>query len=198
MNESGSDRPQFQRKSGHNQVLLTLQFWFLDFSKRINMRSRGVFWNLAIVTLAVIPLASLCLIGVFWGSVIGEVYSTNNQILDEYEQAFCETTHPLDTSKVAFKSLVMRPPGNGSHCYYLVGEVRSFSGNQTRIKAFYSEKQIQLQFFEHGQLDRFPYSWLSQLADWEISKMNSSENYYLVYTLNPRIDDYTSLDFRCN
>ena len=162
------------------------------------MRSRGVFWKLAIVTLAAIPLAGLCSIGVFWGSVIGKVYSTNNQILDEYEQAFRKAAHPLDTSEVAFKSLVTRPPKNGSHCFYLVSEVRSFSGDQARIKAFYSEKQIQLKFFEHGQLDRFPYSWLSQLADWEISKMNSSGNYYLIYTLNSRIDDYTGLDFRCN
>jgi hypothetical protein len=162
------------------------------------MRARGVFRKRTIVTFAAIPLAGLCLIGVFWGSVIGEVYSTNNQILDEYEQAFRETPHPLGTSKIAFKSLVTQPPGNGSHCFYFVGEVRSFSDNQARIKAFYSEKQIQLQFFEYGQLDRFPYSWLSQLADWEISKMNSSENYYLIYTLKSRIDDYTSLDFRCN
>jgi hypothetical protein len=162
------------------------------------MRARGIFWKRAIGTFAVIPLAGLCLIGVFWGSVIGKVYSTNNQILNEYEQVFRETPHPLGTSKVAFKSLVTRPPGNGSHCYYLVGEVRSFSGNQARIKAFYSEKQIQLQFFEHGQLDRFPYSWLSQLADWEISKVDSGENYYLIYILNSRIDDYKSIDFRCN
>lgn len=162
------------------------------------MRARGVFWKRTIVTLAIIPLAGLCLIGVFWGSVIGRVYSANNQILDEYEQAFRETAHPLDTSKVAFKSRVMRPPGNGSHCYYLVGEVRSFSGDQAKIKAFYSGNQIQLQFFEHGQLNKFSYSWLSQAVDWEIPKMNFSENYYLIYTLNSRFEDYTSLDLRCN
>ena len=162
------------------------------------MRARSVFWEHATSKFAVIPLAGLCLIGVFWGSVIGNVYFTNNQILDEYKQAFRKIPHPLYTSKVAFKSLVVRPPGSGSHCYYFIGEVRSFSGDQAKIKAFYGEEQIQLQFFEHGQLNRFPYGWLSQLAEWEISKVDSGENYYLIYTLNSRIDDYTSIDFRCN
>lgn len=162
------------------------------------MRMSGVFGRRAIATLTVIPLASLCLIGVLLSFVIGRVYSFNNQILSEYEQAFRKTAHPLNTSEVAFKRLVTRPPGNGSHCFYFVGEVRSFSVDQAQIEDFYADQQIQLQFFENEQLSKFPYSWLSQLADWEISKTNSSNNYYLIYILNSRIDDYTSLDLRCN
>lgn len=162
------------------------------------MRMNGVFWRRAIFILAVMPLAGLCLIGIFFGFATGKIYSVNNQILSEYEQAFRETAHPLDTSEVAFKRLVTRPPGNGSHCFYFVGEVRSFLGDQARIEAFYADKQTRLQFFENGQLSKFPYSWLRQLTDWEISKTNSSENYYLIYTLNSRMDDYTSLDLRCH
>ncbi|NEQ46568.1 MAG: hypothetical protein F6K00_24705 [Leptolyngbya sp. SIOISBB] len=157
-----------------------------------------LFWKRAIVTLAVMPFASLCLICIFWGFIIGKVYSLNNQILSEYEQVFRETAHPPDTSKVASKRLVTRPPGNGSHCFYFVGEVRSFSGDQARIKDFYTDSQIQLQLFENGQLNRFPYDWLSQLTNWEISKASSRDSYYLIYILNSKINDYTSLDLRCS
>lgn len=158
---------------------------------------RGIFWKRIIFTLALLPLIGLCVIVIFWIYIISEAYAINNQILNEHEQIFNEITHPLETSKVSLKRLVIPPSGNGSHCFYFVGEVRSFSGEQTKIKASYDNEQIRLQFFEHGQLDRFPYDWLSSIADWGISKVDSNENYYLVYTLNSRIDDHTSLDFRC-
>ncbi|MEL6397447.1 MAG: hypothetical protein AAFR26_00005, partial [Cyanobacteria bacterium J06626_4] len=143
-------------------------------------------------------LLGVCLISGFLMFVAGEVYLLNNQILSEHERSFRRNSHPINTSAVAFKRLVTHPPGNGSHCFYFVGEVRTFSGDRKHVAGFYAGKQVQLEFFEQGQLQSFPYVWLSQLPDWVNSQANSSENYYLIYSLNSKIDDYTSFDWRCN
>lgn len=148
------------------------------------------------VVLALVPFVALCLITGLFISVIGKVHVDNNQILGEYERTFRKIDHPPDTAPVTFKRLVTRPPGNGSHCFYFVGEVRSFSGDRVNIEAFYADEQIQLQFFDQAQLESLPYDWLGQRADWGIAT-NSNKDYYLIYTLNSRIDDYLSVDLRC-
>lgn len=150
------------------------------------------------IILASIPVVLLCLLGGFLGWVIGEVYIANNQRLSAYEQDFRRITHPTNTSAVAFERSVLPPPGNGSHCFFLVGEVRRFSGDRSNIETFYADQQVQLQFFVDNKLEKSPYRWLDQLSDWEISQPSSNEHYYLVFMLNSRIDDYYSVDLRCS
>jgi hypothetical protein len=165
--------------------------------KRSHERKR-IFWRRAIVALALIPVVLVCLLGGIISYAFGKAYITNNQILSEYEQEFHKTPHPTDTSVVALKRRVTQPPGNGGHCFYFVGEVRRFSGNRSSIKAFYADKQVQLEFFDHEKLDRRYLYGLDQLSNWNISETNSDENFYLVYTLETRNDDYTSIDLRCS
>lgn len=158
----------------------------------------GIFLKRALATLALIPVVVFCLLAGVLSFAVGKVYIANNRILGEYEQKFHTTPHPTNTSAVAFKRRVTRPTGNGSHCFYFVGEVRRFSGNRSSIEAFYADKQVQLQFFEDNQPDQgYPYG-LNQLSNWGISKTSSDENFYLVYTLDTRIDDYNSIDLRCS
>jgi hypothetical protein len=157
---------------------------------------RRIFGRRSIIILASIPVVFLCLLGGFFSWVTSEVYVANNQRLREYEQDFREIAHPTETFAVAFKRSVLPPPGNGKHCFFLVGEVRRYAGDRSEIETFYANRQVQLQFFVDNKLKKFPYSGLDQLSDWDVTQLNSNE-YYLVFTLNSRIDDYYSNDLRC-
>jgi hypothetical protein len=151
----------------------------------------------ALIALALVPVAWVCLLGGIFSYSVGKAYNRNNQILSEYEQKFHKLPHPTDTSVVAFKRKVTHPTGNGSNCFYFVGEVRRFSGDRSSIKSFYADKQVQLHFFENKQIDRSYLYGLDQLSKWDSSETNSNENFYLVYTLDISMDEYNDIDWRC-
>lgn len=163
------------------------------------MQPKGLSWKYTLLMLALIPCVGLFLVCGLVAFAVGNVYITNNKILSEYEQSFDEAFHPIDTLVIVSKSLILPPPGNGSHCYYFVGEIRRYSGTQSEIRSFYANKKFILDFFEEESLQKFPYRYrrLSQLSDWGVSKTNFDENYYLVYMLNSKFNDYVKLDFRC-
>ena len=158
----------------------------------------SIFWKRAIFTLALIPVVFFGLpIGVF-GFAIGKAYILNNRILSEYDHEFHKIPHPPNTSLVASERRVTRPTGNGSHCFYFVGEVRLFSGDRSSIEAFYADKQVHFQFLDNHELNTgYPYG-LNQLSKWRLFQTDGDEDFYLIYTLNTRIDDYNSFDLRCS
>ncbi len=162
------------------------------------MALKRIFWRRAIVALALAPVALICLLIGTLVSSFHKAHIMNNQILSEHEQEFRKIPHPTDTPVIAFKSKVIRPTGNGSNCFYFIGEVRRFSGNRSNLAAFYADKQVQLHFFENKQRDRSYLYGLDQLSNWDISETHSSKNFYLVYTLDSRYDDDNSIDLRCH
>lgn len=155
-------------------------------------------WKPTVVALALIPVVLFCVpVGIFLFAT-GKAYITNNQILSAYEQEFHKIPHPPSTSEVAFERRVTRPPANGSHCFYFVGEVRHFSADRSSIEAFYANQQVELLFFGEHEPDKDYLYGLNQLANWNIPQTDSDKNLYLVYRLNMSIDENNSIDFRCS
>lgn len=160
-------------------------------------------WGRILKLTVSIFVASLC---IFFGGILClfvvkyiTSYTTHEYRLREYKYEFSKIRHPLDTSSVAFESRVDRPPGNGTNCFYFVGELRRYWGTRTSIYAFYTDNnEVELEFVENGKLSaRVPYG-LSELSNWSISSANSQDNLYLVYSLNSDFDEFASFDLRCH
>ena len=159
---------------------------------------KNIYWQYILITIVLIPTLYLCfLIKVFTFAPI-RAYVTNNQILSEYKQDLEKVSHPPDTSLIVSQSQVRRPSGNGNNCYYFVGEVRRFPGDRLAIKNFYKNQSVYVDFFD-TQLDNQKYpDEIGKLPRWATSQINSGANFYLVYILETRIDDFNSFDLRCH
>lgn len=167
-------------------------------SKNVRREMKSILRKSIFVPLILIPVIFLGLpIGILIFA-FGKAYVTNNQILSNYEQEFNKISHPSNTSEVASEYRVTRPPANGSHCFYFVGEVRRFSGDKARIKTFYSDKAVELKFLGNSEPKEIYLYGLDQFSNWHISQDNLNGNFYLVYRFYWSVDEDNSLDLRCS
>ena len=92
-------------------------------------RSRVVLFSLLGLTLVGCTLCTLLL----FGDTV-----THNRALRAHVSAFKMIEHPSDTTSVVRKARVGLQVGNGNHCDYFVGELRTYDGDRQAIEAAYA------------------------------------------------------------
>ncbi|MBD2037596.1 hypothetical protein H6F86_11925 [Phormidium sp. FACHB-592] len=157
-------------------------------------------WKHLTHSLLFIPLVAICLAvgGTLFLLLVtsADSYLANNRVLSEYENDLRATEHSPNTSSVMLQSRVTRPPGNGQHCFYFVGELRRYQGTRASIQAFYNDK-AQVAFVQNGKIGGVIPSGLKQLANWSTSAVDE-KGLYLVYTMVGDFEHTTVLDLRCH
>lgn len=153
-------------------------------------------------------LLVLTLVGCFLCTLLlfGDAVS-HDLTLRAHEAEFKAMAHPPDTTLVARKSRVGLLAGNGNHCDYFVGELRTYSGPQEAISAFYDGYRpagelawLGIFFFEDGVLPEEAY-WdlpqgLDSLSGWSRRLAHSREDYYIVCTVD--VGYPPGFDLRCH
>ena len=125
--------------------------------------------------------------------------------LYRYSQDFNQVRHPADTNLVSSKKYLGLISGNGNHCNYFIGELRSYTGDPAQIAAFYAGQGFtglgnELVFMENGEFPADDLGLLPPadpvLSAWLGSTILHRDHIYLIYTFY--IDLNAGLDFRCS
>jgi hypothetical protein len=145
-----------------------------------------------ILRVAAIGISLLILLIVF---NLFQVKLDHDRILSQYESEFRTLAHPPNTSTLSYKGMVTRSSGNGTNCFYFVGEIREFSGDKSRIKTFYDRE---VEFLENGKFGKKVPFGLDELSNWEIPLNSSSEKLYLIFFLTANYDEPSNFDLRCH
>ena len=121
---------------------------------------------------------------------------SNDRHLDAIADQMIEIEHPPGTSRVRVKKKVGLLIGNGNHCDYFVGELRTFSGADDAVIAFYSGKTIHnpVGDFDQKVQVAFPEpdgrfgDWLPDCSDsldaWGLTPDERALSLYLVYVFS--------------
>jgi hypothetical protein len=136
----------------------------------------------------------------------------NNRKLYKFERSFTALKHQPGTTSIKQASRVGLLVGNGDHCDYFVGEIRTYSGNPKSIGTFYSTTTLpsphgnrrseppSVVFLKNGDIAaRDTYhlpSGLQSIKDWELPAGSGGKNLYLVFFLEPG-DMNAGCDIRC-
>jgi hypothetical protein len=125
----------------------------------------------------------------------------HDQVLRNLETSLHQVKHPANTTFVRdFKSIGVLS-GNGDHCDYVAGELRSYSGDEHAIKNFYTHDEIYIIFLENGKIPEnndslLPSYTLKNLLYGENPPTDLQSKMYLVMLTNMFNDP--GLDFRCS
>jgi hypothetical protein len=122
-------------------------------------------------------------------------------------EALATVPHPADTSLVVARRKVGLLVGNGNHCDFFAGELRSFTGTREQLQAFYTGKEVpsplgsypeevRIAFFDSGKerpVD-LPYDF-AEPEKWGAPR-SQADQFYVVYLFNGGHD--TGMDIRCH
>jgi hypothetical protein len=147
---------------------------------------------------------SICGIVTFTGIGALSDFMIHNRKLDQHATSFLNVQHPPDTSFVNSNHSVGLFAGNGNHCDYFVGEMRTFDGQQQKLESFYAHQRV---------ADRRPYiafvgdSEFAEQSKWTIPRIlrdpqnwldsptDLTDNLYVVHVLV--VGSEAGLDMRC-
>lgn len=114
--------------------------------------------------------------------------------------------HPAGTAHVHSRRQVGLLTGNGNHCDYFAGELRTYSGSRAELLAFYSGKElqsplgrhqaeVQVAFFEAStRNERLPHAH-DEPTEWGLSP-EAADRFYVVYLFDGGHDP--GYDLRCH
>jgi len=118
--------------------------------------------------------------------------------------AWRRISHPPGTTPIADERRVGLLWGNGNHCDYFVGELRTYKGGREAILQHYDGKTVDggyvrvvfVEDGEFGEMDRWamPYG-LRTLSDWG-STLPDDASLYIAFASD--ILDDPGFDFRCH
>ncbi|MFC1856902.1 hypothetical protein ACFL9U_02615 [Thermodesulfobacteriota bacterium] len=131
----------------------------------------------------------------------------NSWKLWKFESSFVSLFHPKGTSRLALKSKVGLLSGNGNHCDFFVGELRTYSSEKEKIKNDYAgtlilnpisgrRQNIDILFIDDGIIPetRLPYDF-DNLAGWNLPSDEKLKPMYLLYVFNSY---EANADVRCH
>jgi hypothetical protein len=138
-----------------------------------------------ILLVLVFVLLMLCCVA---GSLPSSI--AHNRQLDEYTEAFESIAHPDGTQSVRLWRTVGLLAGDGNHCDYFVGEVRTLAGEPWQVEAFYSQQRVdayrlRVAFARDGVFveDEFgPPRGFDEVGEW-VQPSEYAGDLYLVYML---------------
>jgi hypothetical protein len=113
------------------------------------------------------------------------------------EQKFAGIAHPPGTEELSFRSKV-GVFGNGNHCDFFAGQVRSFTGDWKRVEDFYAARSIagaspEVRLLENDR-DEIMCCYFTHLSDWGIAPKPGLHVYLVMLFRN---EDANS-DMRCH
>ena len=151
-----------------------------------------------------ITIAALALVGVALSNdtVMLIVHSyvdsfKNDRTQKEFVENFKSIEHPAGTIMVAERDS-MGLFGNGNHCDFFVGQIRSYTGAKEELKGAYSASasSVEIWFIDDPEIEYFYAGPFNKLADWGIENDFTKINkIYLVYKLMNLPPNH---DFRCH
>ena len=130
----------------------------------------------------------------------------NSWRLWRMERQLTSLPHPSNSARVRLRSRVGLLCGNGNHCDYFVGELRTIEGPKTAIEDHYrglhirnpvtgTDEGVEILFVENGEI---PEAWLpdefSSIRGWELNDSEARRPMYLVYVFRSYEDNW---DRRC-
>ena len=140
--------------------------------------------------------------------IVGAITSdtiSNNKIIGAYSNKFKTIKHPDNTSIIKSFKYVKSPPGNGTDCFYFVGELRQTSSLESEIKEFYSKtkyhSELSIEFADSDQFSEIvPYGF-NNLSQFNIKDvLDEKQKIYIIYWLIPEYllpDNQKMFDLRC-
>jgi len=166
--------------------------------KRTQVQSIAIF----IFTGAVIVGISCC---IAWSLGL-----SNNWKMWKVNHASAQIVHPQNTVVISQRQDLGLLIGNGDHCDFFVGQMRSFTGSQQSITAFYaktkiwnplnnSRQSIDILFLENGEIVQSEREFLPSDFDsaskWLSPSHNRKQKLYIAYFFDVGHDAGT--DIRC-
>ena len=126
--------------------------------------------------------------------------------LQEFETAFGALQHPGQTALISQKTAAGYLSNSQTGCDFFVGELRSYQGDQDKIRAAYTGQtvknvdKIPVVFVENGliQLESgqsFP-ELIKRLESWTPSQEQGEQPLYIVYIFVTGYQGYSNLDCR--
>ena len=122
-------------------------------------------------------------------------------------ECFISLFHPQDTSRVALKSKVGLLAGNGNHCDFFVGKLRTYAIEKEKVKNHYADssidnpvsgrrQNIEILFIDNGIIPeaRLPYDF-DNLDGWNLPSDEKLKPMYLLYIFNSY---EANADVRCH
>jgi len=134
----------------------------------------------------------------------------HNWNLMQLDKSFGRVVHPQQTAHLSSVNEVGLLIGNGDHCDFFVGHLRSFTGSRKNIQNFYSKSKIwnplnnslqpiDILFLENGEIPSSQRDYLPREFDsasrWLSTPLDRKQNYYLVYFFDVGYD--AGFDVRC-
>ena len=130
--------------------------------------------------------------------------------LHRLNRALNVTAHPTNSRLISRGQQIGLLIGNGDHCDFFVGELRSFQGTRAGIQQFYTQAKIwnplnntrqplEILFLQNGKFPALKQEYLpsdfSSVAHWSKAPLNTKQNYYLLYFFDVGYD--AAFDIRC-
>ena len=130
----------------------------------------------------------------------------NSLHLWQLEKQLKSLQHPSGTARVTFRSDIGLLVGNGNHCDFFVGELRSYSGTRTAIEQHYRDlrvfnpvtqtsESIEIIFVVDWKI---PDMWLpdefGQISGWGLEDSEGSPHMYIIYVFRSYEANW---DLRC-
>jgi hypothetical protein len=134
------------------------------------------------------------LLGGLYFLLAGDV-SKNNRDMSKFEHVFQSLPHPTNTHSLGFEKRFGLLVGNGNHCDFFLGEIRTYNSSKEAVEKYYSavifknpksglDEDVEISFIENGAFQRFslPYD-LETLDGWKLKSAFTNQPLYLVYIL---------------
>lgn len=120
----------------------------------------------------------------------------NNRTLHRFEQSIAAQKHPVNTTHFRFVSDVGNLWGQGNQIEFFAGEVRSYNGPKSQIRAFYAtskawnplshkKEPLKVIFADEISINQYnsnayEVSWLNEIDQWHLFP-NGEKKYYIIY-----------------
>ena len=136
----------------------------------------------------------------------------NDFKLHHFRASFARLPHPPGTTLVRRVSDVGLLAGNGNHCDFFVGELRTYTGSEDSIVRFYSPKSVwspnsnapealdSIIFLEGEEIPGVERDYLptdhQDISAWSLPRSRRGEKLYIVYRLDSGVFN-SGCDIRC-
>ena len=158
-------------------------------------------------------IAGASLAGVLLPALYCNVADTirHNRKLERMKEAFSSLRHPAGTARITLKKKVGLLSGNGNHCDYFVGELRSYSGDTNAVGEWYKGLKVKgpdgslygldVLFLKDGDFTdpdagwRLPYC-CDEPSEWGYETESWRKDFYIVFCFLGGFEE-SGGDWRC-
>lgn len=130
----------------------------------------------------------------------------NDWKLNRFVERFAQVGHPPGTQLLKAVQVVGLINGTGNQCDFLVAQMRSYRGEESKLRAFYRTTKIkapdgevvpvEVAVWKDARFDDEIFSWINELHSWFSPHEFTDQRVYVVYVY---VGGYEPcLDVRCH